>query len=329
MYGEPITINELAYADGTYLAHSEKHPNGRYCFKTHIISKDLKSWENVPGKSPFVNIKNVKLFTVNEQLTAVASCKMAEGNKLVAMQSLDGVEWTETFRSIDVSEGYQPITVTQIQGRHIVGCVGSILITSNGVVWNKSTFPTGYETAKVVGSAECKGTFYFLAKMDDRSVIAKTINGETFTMLEIPWSMESITMAGNGEQVVVSCRLAGVACLVYFSDDIKSYKTHILPNNRKNPSHLITVYDMIYFDNQWLFVGSNEFYNVGGMRFSIESFVLHTDGNLTTSTMFTKDITDAKQLEKIRILNNKLVIFGESFPHPASCIYTLEDSDLL
>jgi N-acetylneuraminic acid mutarotase len=85
---------------------------------------------------------------------------------------------------------------------------------------------------------------------------------------------------------------------------------------------------MVYFNNQWIFVGSSEFYNNGGLKFSIEGFVYRVDGNLTPSSRFDKDITDAKQLEKIRILNNNLVVFGESFPNPDSCIYTLEDTEL-
>lgn len=329
IYGEPIVINELAYANGTYLAHSENHPNGMDTFKTNIISENLTNWMHVTSQSPFLNIKNVKLLTVNDSFIAIATSQEIAGKKLVVMRSENGFEWTEVYRTSDYSEGYQPVSHTQIQGRAIVGgAYGYILLTSNGTQWKKSAFPEGYEIARVVGSAECNGSFYFLAKMNDKPIIAKTTDGDNFEMIEIPWNMECITMAGNGSQVVVSCRLAGVACLVYFSDDIKEYKTHILPINKKDPGNFITVYDMVYFNNQWIFVGASEFYNNSGMKFSIEGFVLRTDENLTVSSKFSKDTTDAKQLEKIRILNNNLVVFGDSFPNPDSCIYTLEDTEL-
>jgi hypothetical protein len=275
-------------------------------------------------------MKNVKLLTVQDYFIAIATSQEIGGKRLVVMRSDNGFEWSEVYRTPDYSEGYQPVSHTQMQGRAIVGgAYGYILLTSNGTQWKKSSFPDGYEIARVVGSAECNGKFYFLAKMNDKPVIAVTTDGDNFAMLEIPWNMECITMSGNGEQVVVSCRLAGVACVVYFTDDINDYKTHILPLNKKDSSHFITVYDMLYYNNQWLFVGSSEFYNNAGMKFSIEGFVLRCDDNLSPSSKFTKDNTDAKQLEKIRILNENLVVFGKSFPNPDSCIYTLEDTELI
>jgi len=329
MYGEPIIINELAYANGTYLAHSENHPNGMDTFKTSIISDNLTNWMHVTSQSPFVSMKNVKLLTVEDHFIAIATSQEIAGKKLVVMRSDNGFEWQEVYRTEDYSEGYQPVSHSNIQGRAIVGgAYGYILITGNGTVWKKSSFPDGYEIARVVGSAECNGVFYFLAKMNDRPIIAKTTDGNTFEMIEIPWEMECITMAGNGSQIVVSCRLAGVACVVYFSDDISEYKTCMLPLNRQLKEDFITVYDMLWFDNQWIFVGSKEFYNNGGLKFSKEGFVIRTDGPINSTSKFTPDKIDTKQVEKIRVLNNNLVVFGESFPNPDSCIFLLEDSEL-
>lgn len=329
MYGEPIVINELAYANGSYLAHSENHPNGLDTFKTNIISDNLMNWMHVTSQSPFLNVKNVKLLTVDDHFIAIATSQEIAGKKLVAMRSSNGFEWEEVYRTTDYSEGYLPISLSNMQGRAIVGgAYGYILISSNGIHWKKSAFPDGYEIARVVGSAECNGTFYFLAKMNDRPIIAKTTNGDDFEMIEIPWGMECITMAGNGTQVVVSCRLAGIACMVYFSDDINAYKTHILPVNKQDKEDFITVYDMLWFDNQWMFVGSKEFYNSGGMKFSKQGFVIRSDGALDKSSKFSFDTIDTKQVEKISVLNNNLVVFGNSFPNPDSCFFTLEDTEL-
>lgn len=329
IYGEPIIINEIAYANGTYLAHSENHPNGLDPFKTNIISDNLHNWMHTTSQSPFVSMKNVKLLTVDDYFIAIATSQEIAGKKLVVLRSDNGFEWSEVYRTDDYSEGYQPVSHTQMQGRAIVGgAYGYILLTSNGTQWKKSSFPDGYEIARVVGSAECNGAFYFLAKMNDRPIIAKTTNGDDFEMIEIPWKMECITMAGNGSQILISCRMHGVACVVSFSDDINEYKTHILPLNKQDKTDFITVYDMLWFDNQWIFVGSKEFYNSSGMKFSKQGFVLRTTGSLTGIPKFTHDKIDTKQLEKIRVLNNNLVVFGESFPNPDSCIFLLEDTEL-
>lgn len=329
MYGEPIVINEIAYANGTYLAHSTDHPNGLGEFKTNIISNNLTNWMHVTSQSPFIDISNVKLLTVDDHFIAIATYQMIQGKKLVVLRSDNGFEWTEVYRTDDFSEGYQPVSHTNFQGRAIVGgAYGYILLTSNGTIWKKSSFPDGYEIARVVGSAECNGAFYFLAKMNDKPIIAKTTNGDDFEMIEIPWSMECVTMSGNGSQVVVSCRLHGVACLVFFSDDITNYKTHMLPINKQDRDDLITVHDMLWFKDEWTFVGAKEFYNNGGLKFSKQGFVFRSDGKLTESSKFTFDKIDTKQVEKIRVLNDNLVVFGNSFPNPDSSIFTLEDTDL-
>ena len=38
IYGKPISIDELDYANGLYLAHCEEHPNESQPFETVIIS---------------------------------------------------------------------------------------------------------------------------------------------------------------------------------------------------------------------------------------------------------------------------------------------------
>jgi hypothetical protein len=324
LYGQPMGISELAYCNGIYLAHTDEHPDGSECFKTNIISTDFEYWQHRPSSPDYQHkLSDVKITSTDDKFIAVASRTTDTGKKFIAYNSTNGFDWLSFYESDDESDNYIPLSISVVTSRIVIGCSGVMFTTSDGLSWSKLTLPEEFSKADILGSAVAGEFFYFLLKQDNKSYIASTTNGVDFDVNIVPWGMETVAIAGNGSQVVLSGRTNKHACLIFFSDSIDSYSLKSIPIELVDDC-FSTIYDMLWHDNQWIFVGAREFYTSSKLKFSNGGYVFRVKGNLSEDSDLIQDTISTRSLNKVTVVNNKLVVYGLAVPTADNCLYMEE-----
>jgi hypothetical protein len=258
------------------------------------------------------------LIAVNDYFLVAANKEINDTNQMIVFKSLDGETWEEVFHA----EATIPKAITIVSGKIAVCATGCVFLADiNGANWTKLPLPKEYELAQVISSASTTGTFYFLIKLTDKTMLATTTDGITVSVIDTPWTTESYTMHDNGNQLIVSSRVENQACLVYFSDDITEYKTKLVPISQIESKDFSTVYDIMWHENQWIFACSTEFNNVSGMTFSKAGYVYRCEGELSDISLLEADTITARQLSAIRHADEVLVAYGNAFPTVENFIY--------
>lgn len=324
-YGDSLKINftasSLAYNNGTYLIYSDDNFGTPDFFTTTDILNP--KWVKV-ATPPDTNksLKNVVLTSIDNYFLVVAVRKTLENTQLVAFKSQNGTEWEEVYHLDNYPSESAPVTITIVSGRLVVCDTGCIYFAYlDGTSWTKTSLPSGYENSIVLGAASYYGKIYFLMRTGEVSHVAITTDGIIFSVVEVPWNALSFAISDNGDQIVVSTRINNQCCLVYFSDDIMKYNAKKLQAHRVQPNEFSTVFDMIWADNKWVFVGSVEFQNVGNMTFSVSGFVYQSNGSLDIDTEIESDTINAIQLNRVIYDGTEFITYGKAFPNTEKCIY--------
>lgn len=326
LYGQPISITALAYANGTYLALVDNHLDGSKCFETVIVSRDLSHWDHKPSSPTFdFEFKNVKITSHEDYFIAVATKSNEFGDKFISLISYNGFDWNLVFETEDSSENYSPLKLTYTNGMHIACCMGCMFLSSTGKIWTKITLPEPYTTARVLGSAMAAGKIYFLLDVGSKSYLAITENGNSFTVIPTPWNMKTVGIAGNNNQVLVSASIQNKACVIYFSDDLEAYGIRSLPEVPYDDNFL-TVQDMKYINNEWILACNREFFNTTGIKFSVHNFIYRVKDSLNEDSELIIDVSPSKNINTIEFLNNQVVGYGQVSPNPENCLYVVEQT---
>lgn len=324
LYYDPISINELAYINGTYVALPDSHPDFTSTFTTFFLSEDLNNWRKViQGNGLRFEVEHVKIIQHEDYLFAVGLKVADTGNKFVSFISTNGTKWELIYES-EVNP-VKILNTSYHNGQHIVCCVGFIFVSGDGKTWNVLKLPQEHSSARVLGMAMTNDTFYCLLNSSGKSYIASTVDGTEFTVRTTPWLMESISLAGNGEQILVSARIKNKACVIYFSDDVDAYDIQSIPETPYDDNFL-TVVDMKYINGEWIFACVREYYNRNKLKFSIHGFIFRNQGSLSVDSTLTKDMIASRNITTVKFVNNQYIAFGKVFPNLDNCLYRIEST---
>lgn len=318
IYGQPIAINQLVYTDGTYLAFSENHPNQSSHFQTIITSIDLEHWQHRPtGDVDFFG---------SEKSNA---CLCSDGDKFFVALTINdqfeihsgtnGFDWEKIYISDDAS----PSLFEYETGILFVGGLGYIkLSTDHGKTWLSLKVPDAYKTSSIVDLTVFNGRYFFLVNNENNShSILFTQDGNTVSSYDLNTSKTINAITSTDKQII----LVASDSFLYSNDGMtfSSWKT-ISANipQHDNTAVVATMYDAVFYDNMLIVVGSYEFKNNSGIKFSSGAFISYITKEITYQSVFEIE-KFASHLNVIKVVNNKLTTFGQSFPNGENCFWTL------
>jgi hypothetical protein len=318
----PITVDDISYANGTYLVHAEKHPNGTGCFCTSIISNNLNNWQHVQNSPPTfnnLNKRDVSLYSTGDRFIA----GMVIDDKVAVYSSMTGFNWDK----LGSFTGANFLNVQYDNGIIFVLGVGYInLSTDEGKSWLSLPVTEKYSTSSVIGMTYYNQRHYFLLKNIDNSYsILYSSDGMTSTVYDLATTLTVSKIVSTGQQII----LVTSTTLMYSSDGMtySSWKTMKIELPKKDdPTKFATLYDAIYYNNELLIVGSYEFTDPSKQfTFSYGSFSATIPGMINYQTVVNFVDLPLEHVTTLKEINGKIIAMGRSFPKPSNCMYEWRD----
>ena len=331
IYGQPLSIDELDYANGLFLAHCEHHPNESDPFGTVIVSNDLSHWQHRPSSpSRDYKMKNVRITGFKDKFVVLATAMKDDGKHLITLTSENGFDWNDGYISEDASDNNQP-TIIKTIGGGVVGClIGGLLYSSDLEEWKFAKFTGKYEAYTSLDITYFNSTFFVLLKKDDEYAIAYTKNLIDFKFYDLQWGVSKPNcIENNGSQMVILCSegLAERCAIYYTSHGTKQdwARIEVKPPYRSITNSISEMFSAAWGDNQWVFVGRvREWNNSRTMLFSHAAMMLRHEGDLTPESVLVNDNIDSNDLTYVQYINGKFYAYGHSHPNGERCLHTLD-----
>lgn len=331
IYGKPICIHELDYANGTYVAHCESHPNDTDPFETIIISNDLQHWQHrVTSPARDYKLKNIRLTGKDNTFIAVGTQIQDTGNHLIVMTSDNGFDWTDKFISEKPADSNEAYIVKSIGGG-VVGCsTGKVVFSANLEDWKITEYAGKYLNYSTLDVTYFDGKFFVLLKYRDSYAIGYSSGLSEFTFYDIDWgkSVPNCLESNTNQMVVVCSEGLAERCAVYYTTtgvDTMWNRIELKMPYRNITSSLSEMFSAAWLDNQWTFVGRvSEWNNSRSMLFSYTGVIFCCEGDVTPESNLILDSTDARDLTYIQNFNGKLFAWGQAHPNGDNCLYTIE-----
>jgi hypothetical protein len=330
LYGQHFSIDELDYANGLYLAHTEEHPNGTNPFETVIISSDLEHWQHRTSSPEFTHsFKNVRITGTTNKFVCVATTNKDTGTHLDVLTSENGFDWTEVYASeVDINS-YCSIAKS-MAGGVVAACHGKLIYSSNLTDWAESKFTGKYINYTAIDIAYLHTDFYAILRDNDSYAIAYTKDLKEFKYYDLEWGKSKPTsMEASGEQLVITCSdgLAERVSIYYTSDGKKNEwsRFEFKPPFRTISNSVSELLSCCFHHTEWVLVGRvREYNNSRSMLFSYKPILLRLEGKITPDSKFIQDEIDSTDLTYVQVLNSKLTCYGKSHPVGDNCLFILE-----
>ena len=330
LYGKPLSIDELDYCNGIYLAHAEEHPNGSKPFQTIMIAdENLQNWQHrVTSPERTHSLKNVRI-TGHKDKFVCAATSIKEGiENLEVMTSSNGFDWLDVYTS---NGTYNKASIVKsMAGGIVIACHGKLVYSSDLTEWKESEFNGIYKDYDCIDLTYFDSTFFVLLKNDDKFAIGYTKDLQDYIYYDLEWGKSHPTsLESSGTQMVITCsdQLAERVSFYYTKDGKKNEwsRYEIKTPYRTISNSLSELFSSAFYNNQWVFVGRvREYNNSRSMLFSYKPILLRIEGELTSKSVLIEDNIDSTDLTYVQAINDKLICYGKSHPNGDNCLFVLE-----
>jgi hypothetical protein len=329
IYGQPMLVHEYAFCNETHLLHCHDHPEDTKCFDTNIISTDFSHWQHrISSPERIEHLSDVHICSVADYFVAVG---YTEQQMFIAYRSKNGFDWEQTFISNESSNLDRPTQIKYYGGAVIVACAGQFKFSKDAVTWNSVPFRVPYDSFEVIDIAYFKSQFFFLMRKNDVYAVAFTKNGQDIDFYTLAWQakIKPTSINASDSQIIVT---AGedqpeFATLMVSSTGTGAStweRIKVKMPYRDITNSVATLYDALWFDNEWIIVGNiQEWNNAKTFLLSHEGLVLRCAGDITTTTEFVFDEIDARDLRKLYLANRRIISFGQAWPTSDNCLFEI------
>lgn len=330
LYGQPLSIDELDYANGIYLAHAEQHPNGSDPFETVIIGdSEMSHWQHrVSSPERTHRLKNVRITGTKDKFVCVATSIKEGVENLEVMTSENGFDWIDAYTSTDTYN--KANIVKSMAGGVVAACHGKLVYSNNLTDWAESKFTGRYVDYDCIDLTYFNSQFFVLLKHNDKYSIGYTKDLQEYNYYDLEWGKSQPTsLESSGTQMAITCNdeLAERVTFYYTNDGTKNTWSRFQCKTpyRTISNSLSELLSCAFYDNQWVFVGRvREYNNSRSMLFSYKPILYRIEGELTAKSQLIEDNIDSNDLTYVQVINDKLICYGKSHPNGDNCLFVLE-----
>lgn len=305
IYIHNTQVDDFAYVNGNYVVIPNDIFDKSNSFEKIFLSRDFDFWDCRDVNVFDFPVRNVEMIGSGNLFVLSGSMKKDDGLHFVAMESVNGFDWTVTFVSTDVFDNYVPNKMTKYGGTTFSLCKGNFFVGVDQI-WTNYRLPDEYVDFEILDNCYKDGCFYFLCKCPTASVIIVTddymkfLNSITLDNDIDPYSIETDTNI-----IIVVGRDTHNNSVISVLDDSDEW-TDVVFSKPNSTNEICTFYDILHYNGEWIVVGMVEM--IGNIP--LKGLCYRFNSDIVSSNVFVEDEIPMKSLQRIEVYEDYLYSYG-------------------